>query len=210
MSRHARRFLIQQGNQQRPLEGVEGTAPAGMLQIKHKGLQVVAYESNPTEIELEARIFEDYLKEEGLERVIRLRAAHGETELPGVESFSRCAKTLIQVGGEGTATDSNFDREIGLPLEIVPEVNPFARALGDELTVRVLFRAEPVEGLLVVALSEADSSIRRAARTDKQGRVAFVIDRESSWLIKAVHMERAPKDRNWDWESWWASLTFAI
>lgn len=209
MNHHIRRFLAQRGDEQRPLGGIIGIAPAGMLRIESRGLQVVTYESNPTRVELDPLIFEAYLEEEGLERVIRIRASRGESGLPGVESFSRCAKTLIQVVGDGEAIDGDFDREIGMPLEIIPEANPFDVVLGDELSVRVLFEAEPVEGLLVIALSAEDSSIRRAVRTDERGRVAFVIDRKGSWLIKAVHMERAPEDRSWDWESWWASLTFA-
>ena len=42
------------------------------------------------------------------------------------------------------------------------------------------------------------------------GARAFTLPRAGAWLIKAVHMIRAPSDAGADWESFWASLTFAL
>src|SRR5207249_7443329 len=49
-------------------------------------------------IELEPEKFESYLKDEGLERVVKIRSDRKETLKPGREVFSRCAKTLLKVG----------------------------------------------------------------------------------------------------------------
>jgi hypothetical protein len=48
------------------------------------------------------------------------------------------------------------------------------------------------------------------ARTDGRGRATLKLDRPGFWLVKAVHMIPAPADAGADWESFWASLTFAV
>ena len=40
-------------------------------------------------------------------------------------------------------------------LELIPEQNPYAMAVGDDLTFRLLLRGEPAAGLLVQAFTQA-------------------------------------------------------
>jgi hypothetical protein len=62
----------------------------------------------------------------------------------------------------------------------------------------------------VAALSKGQPSRQVAARTDAQGRVRLPLGGSGVWLVKAVHMIAAPAGSGADWESFWASLTFAL
>jgi uncharacterized GH25 family protein len=193
----------------RPITGVSGDDPAGYFDALEAGMHVVGYHSNRDFVELGAEKFRDYLQDEGLESIIALRAARGESELPAREYYSRCAKSLL-VAGDGNP-ETAFGTELGYSLELVPELNPNALQPGDKLPLRLLYLGEGIPGVLVQA-SSADSPDRMfQARTDAAGRVSIPIAERGLWLIKAVHMVelRSPMERA-DWESFWASLTFRL
>ncbi len=200
------RFVAVSPSGEREVAGVTGADPAGVFVAEESGLHVIGYQSNPARLELEAARFERYQGEEGLERIVALRAERGEGGQPGRELYSRCAKSLVAVG-DGSA--GRTDAAIGCPVELVAETNPYALAAGGELSVRLLLRGEPLAGALVVALPAADPGLAQAARSGADGRVRFLLPLGGLWLVKAVHMERAPTGLGADWESWWASLTFA-
>ena len=183
-----------------------GNEPAGLLRVESPGLWIIGYRSRPSPISLTAEQFERYLAEEGLERIIDIRAARGETGLVAREIFSRCAKSLVSAG----PGPEGHDRQLGLTLELVAEENPYALEPGQELAVRLLYEGEPLPDALVVALNSEEPEKRLAARSDSEGRAAFRIGRAGPWLIKAVHMIRAENDPLADWQSSWASLTFSL
>jgi hypothetical protein len=76
--------------------------------------------------------------------------------------------------------------------------------------VRLLFRDQPLEGALVVALPKDAPEKKVEARTDSSGRVVLELGAGRTWLVKTVHMVEAPAGSGADWESLWASLTFEI
>ena len=186
------------------LPGVDGMDPAGWAALS-PGTWLFVYDSNHDSVQLEGAKFEAYLADEGLERISRLRAQRGQTAAPGREIFSRCAKALV-ASGDGPA--QGVDRVLGLPLELVPAVNPAGLPAGGELPVELLFHGKPLAGALVVAVPREAPDARVSGRTGADGRVRLRLDRAGDWLIKAVHMVPAPADSGADWESFWASLTF--
>ncbi|HSK79223.1 MAG TPA: DUF4198 domain-containing protein, partial [Thermoanaerobaculia bacterium] len=191
------------------IQGVPNTEPAGFASFASPGLQVLVYDSRREPVELDAPKFEEYLQEEGLEKVISLRKERGQSAAPGREVFSRCAKALVAVGGK-EARGRGFDQVAGLPLELVPEKNPYTLAGGGEIPVRLLYQGKPLADVLVVAFQKGRADQAVSALTDRKGRVTLRFDRPGAWLVKAVHMIPAPKDTGVDWESFWASLTFEI
>ncbi len=186
------------------VDGIPGRDPAGRARVMQPGYGVVGYRSKPSSLELPADKFEAYLKEEGLEKVIAIRASRGESETPSKEIYSRCAKALLDVGGSGTA---GFDRALGFRLELVPEKSPKKIGNGGSLPVRLLYEDQPLAGALVVAMNRDDPKRSLSARSDRSGRVLFALPRGGVWLVKAVHMVPAPTGSGADWESLWASLT---
>jgi hypothetical protein len=190
-----------------PVEGVTGRDPAGIAGISDPGYVVVGYRSRPKPIDLAAEKFEEYLKEEGLEKIIATRARRGESQKPGREIYSRCAKSLLDADGAGT---SGYDRAIGLRLELVPEKGPKELGGGRSLPVRLEFEGKPLAGALVVAMNRDRPEKRLEARSSAAGRVTFDLAPSGVWLVKAVHMFPAPPASGADWESLWASLTFQV
>jgi uncharacterized GH25 family protein len=190
-----------------PIPGVPGTDPAGLLVAAAPGTTELVYRSGRDSVELEAARFETYLAEEGLEKISALRAQRHESGSGVKELYSRCAKSLLAVGGAATA---GFDRVVGMPLELVPERNPYSLAAGATLPLRLLFDGKPLAGAQVAALQRGRVAEQVVARTDAQGRVRLPLARPGLWLIKAVQMRPAPSGSGAQWESFWASLTFEL
>jgi uncharacterized GH25 family protein len=199
------RFVVSDGSGQRPVDGTNGDEPAGRIQRTAPGLSIVGYRTHPLRHgSMAAPKFESYLREEGLERIIDLRAARGDAMRPGTERFSRSAKALILQPGNGGA---RFDEPLGLRFEIVPATDPHDAAQAT-LTAQLLFEGRPVEGALVTAIHRDDPAATRNARSNREGRVTLPIVKSGVWLIKSVHMIEAPEGSGVDWESIWATLTF--
>lgn len=205
------RFAILGPNGEKPIPGVSGGEPAGYATVGPAGIYQIVYDSNRASVALEAKKFEDYLRLEGLERILDLRKKRGESDKPSREVYSRCVKALLAVGG---TAGTGFDKPVGLALELVAEKNPFEVAPGGETPFRLLYQGKPLAGALVIALPHSQPEAGAIkARTDGEGRVRFKLPAGPAggeiWLIKAVHMIEAPKDaKDADWESFWASLVF--
>jgi len=197
------KFVVRDAKGEHPVAGIDFQDPAGYVQVDSPGLAVVGYRSRPAFLTLPPEKFDEYLKLEGLERIVTWRAEHGQSKQPSRELFSRCAKSLLSTGaGKG----ARFDEPLGFRLEIVPESNPYA-AKGP-MTFRLTFDGKPLQGALVIAMNQNDPQAKASARSDRSGRVTFPIAKPGVWLIKSVHMIAAPAGSNAEWESLWASLTF--
>jgi hypothetical protein len=199
------RFIVKGSSAERPVVGRAGADPAGIAFIAEGGPHWIGYQSNPYPVALEGPKFEDYLRDEGLERIIDLRKKAGQSAAPGRERFYRCAKALLDTPGAAA-----FNVPLGFTLELVPRKNPYAMKRAGDLPLALTFRGKPIANVLVVAMSKADPDKAVRARTDAKGRVTLPLAHAGFWLIKAVHMEAAPADAGVDWESWWASITFEL
>jgi uncharacterized GH25 family protein len=172
------------------------------------------YESGFTDLELPGADFERYLATEGLDAPLAARHRAHQEALPGRERYARCAKTWIAGGDSSRAV-----KPVGLTLEVVP-LGSLERS--GRLPVRVLFHGRPLSGALVRAWKQPvgagavprDAAVRDsvppvfAARTDRSGLVSIDVS-PGEWLVGAVHMLPSEDKREADWQSWWASLTFA-
>lgn len=175
---------------------------------------LLAYESSWIPIELPADQFDAYLEEEGFVAPLAARRAAGEAG-PGRERYRRCAKAWLAGADPGRAT-----QPLGLPLEIVPLASPGSAAT---LRVRVLADGRPVQGLRVTAWRSdlaSGNSPRDPARTgaspeaaravtDRRGEAVIPCAAAGEWLLGAVRMQACPDRAIADWETTWASLTFA-
>ena len=194
-------FVIRDNGGQRAIAGFEGHDPAGLFRVEKAGGAIVGYRSRPQHLELPPEKFEQYLRDEGLERIIAIRAQRGESKKPSQEIYSRCAKSLL-VAGDGA---SRFEKPLGFRYEIVP-----LKMSGDAIDVRLLYESKPLAGAMVVAMHRDDPSLRIRIRTDASGRVSFKLPKRGVWMIKSVQMVAAPAGANAEWESLWASLTFEL
>jgi len=188
-----------------PVIGRDLADPAGMVAVPSEGLMLVAYHSKPAYVELPEDKLQQYLREEGEERIHEVRARSPFAGQPWREMYSRCAKSLLSTGSGSAAV---FNKHLGLPLELIPEKDPYALAAGSTLPVRLLHRGKPLAGALIVAIPKADPAHPVSARSDRNGLVRLTLPSSGPWLIKAVHIDPAPAGAPVQWESVWASLTF--
>jgi uncharacterized GH25 family protein len=177
-----------------------------------KGGAMLAFESTFTPIHLPGAKFNAYLAEEGLTGPL---AARGESEESGRERYRRCAKTWLSGDDAKRATEP-----MGLPLEIVPSSIPGRDTV---LVVTVLRGGQPLAGALVrawraplgaagVPLDAArrdSSAMAWEGRTGADGMIAVPVRESGEWLVSLVDMAPSAEPSEADWESTWASLTFA-
>lgn len=200
----------------RPALLADSVAPA--VACPTAGTHLVVLVSAPSFIELPPDQFTAYLREEGLDFALYYRQKNQQTTTkPGREAYRRCAKTLVLAGLASNPADTIYRRVLGLPLELVPEQNPYRLKAGASLTVRVLRLGKPVSGALVqiweanaATASPAGTAARFASRTNNNGRVLLRLPGSGPYLLAANFMEKAPAAlaSRADWLSTWATLTF--
>ena len=172
------------------------------------GTHVVAYDSKPSFIELDAEKFDEYLREEGLDHVMAERAKAGESKRPGRERYQRCIKSILQAGGK---SDSTYAIVTGQRLELMPVNDPAAVRPGGTLRLKVLFAGQPLADAKLRAWHrQGDKLTTLDARSSADGEVTFTLPAAGEWMISIVHMARVTGDAAADWESHWGNLTFAV
>jgi uncharacterized GH25 family protein len=216
------RFGLLDTNGERRIGGQPGADPAGVVVSNAPGAAWAVFRSKHSALTLEAEKFESYLREEGLESIIEARRLSGASQAPGREMYSRCAKSLLQVGDysktpaktPAKTSPALLKRNTGLTLELIPQTDPQQLRGGGAFTVQLLYLNQPLRGALVKALPQTAvngvSVARITGRTDDQGRVTLPLSQGGVWLLNAVHMVAAAPQLNADWESVWSSLTFEI
>ena len=186
-----------------------GDDPAGTFRPDEPGQYLIGYRSTRDFVEIEPQKFNEYLLAEGLDWVIERRAAEGEAEQPARELYSRCAKSLLEIGRDGPR--DAWQINLGYTLELLPQLDPYRLEPGQTLPVRLDYRGEPIADILVVAFRSDAPEQRIERRTDAAGLVELPLDGPGTWLVKAVHIIRTRPDHpRAEWESFWASLTFEL
>jgi len=209
------RFALLDAAGERPLAGRDGADPAGLVRVQLAGPQWLVFTAAPAFLELEGEKFDAYLEEEGLDAIVARRAERGEAGAPAREIYRRCAKSLLHAhtaAQPGIAPDD--DRAalpVGLPLELLPLRDPAGLspgADGGDLTVRLLWQGQPLEGVLVKATRLADpapaggeppaalpfgaaAATGLRVRTDARGDAVLHLPRGGAWFVGAEHMQVA-------------------
>jgi hypothetical protein len=210
----------------RPALLADSVAPA--LPCPTAGTQLVVLTSQLAFVELPAAQFTAYLRAEGLGLALRQRQEADESATrPGREAYRRCAKALV-LATRGSAlppaaADTTYRRVLRLPLELVPEQNPYRLHPSAALTVRVLSLGQPVAGAQVqvwhptppVGGRRASALAQPAMKhfttyTNAQGRLLLRLPDAGPYLLATVRMETAPTAlaTRVEWLSTWATLTF--
>jgi uncharacterized GH25 family protein len=185
---------------------VLGDEPAGAFVPAVAGLYMVSLRTRPDEVSFDSiEEFERYLRMEGLERNLVLSEQRHRPGRKVRETYFRCAKSLVAAG---TLDPNSADRALGLPLELIAETNPYLPGGRRRLALRLRYQDKPLAAALVVVSNKADPLAKLRARTDADGRVEFQLPRAGVWLATSVHMIPAAFLSGYDWQSFWASLTF--
>ncbi|MCZ4289039.1 DUF4198 domain-containing protein [Hoeflea alexandrii] len=192
------------------VEGVTGDFPALNLAPRAEGLAIFTYVSSGDRIRFrDWEKFAAYLDLEGLNTIPARHDARGLPRDDISEIYTRCAKTLVAVGDAWDDTD----RATSMRLELVAGENPLTLKPGTEMSFTLLWESKPLADTQVALFQKGQdgtAGTRTHARTDSSGRVSFTIPASGVYLAASVHMIEAPVDRNADWQSYWASLTFGV
>jgi uncharacterized GH25 family protein len=184
----------------------------GEFAFQGAGLQVVVLQTDDqAQTHLPALRFNDYLKAEGLTPALDQRIGQHRMDRDASENYSRSAKALVQVGPNTPGDQAQVTRPVGLPLEIVPERNPYAEPRSPILPVRVLYQGQPLSGALVkLTRLEDDATPFGMHRTDREGRAVFTMPSSGTWLLNVIWTRPQPRAAETDFETTFSSLSFGF
>jgi uncharacterized GH25 family protein len=186
---------------------IQGNSLVAKCTFKESGTYVVGVALKPKEIKLTGEEFNEYLLHDGLPNIYELRKKEGILDKDAVEHYSKYPKTIIQVGNK---LDEMPMKPLGLPIEIVPGMNPYGLKLGDELEVTVLFQGKPLSGTEIAwTYPGKGEEFAGSKKTDKNGKAVIPLDKVGPYVIRLTHMEWVKKPTH-EWESYWTSLTFDV
>ena len=189
----------------------DGDATDGEFAFREPGGHVLMLETDYAHTSLPAQRFNDYIASEGLRPAFEERQRAGRLADGGSENYARRAKALVQVGPERGGSQLQVTRVVGMELEIVPEVSPYAEPRPATLPIRVLYRGQRLAGALVKLTNlENDAEPFATQLTDTAGRATFAMPVTGSWLLNVVWTRSLPESAAADFETLFASLTFGF
>lgn len=112
------------------------------------GTWVAGVSTAPRNIELDAEAFNSYLEHDGVKDMLSTRKQNGTLEQDAVEKYSKHVKAIFQVGDERS---TDWNTELGYPIEFVPLSNPYEAHTGSNLKVKLLLGGKPLANQLVYA-----------------------------------------------------------
>lgn len=184
----------------------------GDFQLHDPGTHVLILQTDDrAQTHLASLRFNDYLRAEGLTPALEQRARLHRLDADGSERYSRCAKSIVQVGPGSAQSQDQISRPVGLPLEIVPEANPYHEPQSTTLPVRVFYAGRPLKGALVKLTDlRRDSAPLETHLTDGNGRAIFAMPRSGTWLLNVIWTKALPPSDETDFETIFSSLTFGF
>jgi uncharacterized GH25 family protein len=189
-----------------------GAAEDGDFRLKNPGAYVLVLQTDDrAQTHLPSIRFNDYLKAEGLTPALEQRARLHRLDADGSERYSRCAKSIVQVGPPGAGPQEQVSKPVGLPLEIVPESNPYGVPRSATLTVRVIYAGRPLPGALVKLTNlNNDATPFEVHLTDHGGHANFTMPNSGTWLLNVIWTKALPRSGETDFETVFSSLSFGF
>ena len=187
------------------------------VSVKGLGTYVLGASLMPRTLRLPGKQFNDYLREEGLERIVAARTQEGVASDSSHERYAKHVKALVRVMSDMPVSfpgDTAYRRVLGYPAEIVPLDDPYHTSVGDVVRFRALLDGQPLgnQPVLVGGRTTDDRAVgERKLITDANGLVRVRLDRRGTWYVKFIDMRRVPASArdSVNYESKWATLTFA-
>lgn len=186
---------------------VEGKSLTAIVEEKPKTAFVAGIELLPHPITLEADRFAHYIEDEDAEFFTKPEFIIGETIEDQRESYAKFAKVLVKNDSENL---SIFTKNIGQKLEIVLLEIPSKDK--KQIQIKVLFEENPVKNLRVSSGAENlnGGCYSFHTRTDENGAAIVEIAENGHCFIRTHYIRQHSDKENFDWESFWASITFRM
>lgn len=166
---------------------------------------------NRAQSHLPAIRFNDYLQVEGLTPALEQRARTQQMNRDGSENYLRLAKSILQAGPSASSPSAHVTQPLGLTLEIVPELDPYAEPRPASLPVRVIYEGRPLAGALVKLTDlDHDDSPFATRLTDQNGRASFTMPQAGNWMLNVIWTKPLPSSSETDFETVFSSLSFGF
>jgi uncharacterized GH25 family protein len=181
----------------------------GVLTLKQARTHVLLLETDSkAQSHLPALRFNDYLRVEGLTPALEMRQHNKSLGAEGSENYSRCAKVIVQVGPD---VGGRVTSPVGLPLEIVPGVNPHAQPQSGRLPIAVLYFGKPLAGATVKLTNlDHDAEPFGTRISDSRGRADFAMPQSGRWMLNVIWTKARPRGSDTDFETIFSSLSFGF
>lgn len=191
---------------------VGGESEDAEFRLETPGTHIVVLQTDDrAQTHLPAIRFNDYLQVEGLTPALEQRARLHRAAADGSERYSRNAKALVQVGPSRAGSSDQVIKPVGLPLEIVPEVSPYAMPRPATMPVRVMYQGHILASALVKLTDlNDDASPREVRLTDRNGRATFTMPGAGNWLLNVIWTKPLPRTDSVDFETTFSSLSFGL
>ncbi len=178
------------------------------------GTYVAGVSTLPSMIELTADEFNEYLEHDGILDVLAERKKNGNMDKPSKEKYAKHVKILFQVSGKKT---KHFKTVFNYPVEFVPNDNPYDAKPGDKISFTLFKNSKPLSNHLIyfsnkpasAEVHEHNHGESESLRSNKKGEFTIEIDHAGIWYIRTIDMVKS-KNKNTDYVSNWATLTFEI
>lgn len=189
---------------------IEGDSLVAIVPAK-PDMRFAALELYAHPIVLEADKFAGYIRSEEAESSVAPNFVEGVTAKPQRESYSKFAKVMF-VSLFDVRPEEVSQEAIGHRLEIVLINDSVSLEKKNRLLVKVLFEGIPIENLRVSlgCQHENNGKYSAHARTDMGGQASFEISSAGLWFVRTHYIRPHENADEFDWESFWASLTFRI
>jgi uncharacterized GH25 family protein len=181
-----------------------GDDPIATIRPATPGYHIVTFVTQPRTAELSTEKFKKYVQGKGLEAAIK-NAALRPDEVP--ETYTRHSKVILAVGENLTGTD--YLKPTGLKLELIPGRELPSWKPNSPITLNLLYKGKPLSNALVQLFSPGRWKNRIKATTDSNGKIVIQVPHGGMWVAGAVHLIPSSGGEH-DWQSFWASLTFAV
>lgn len=188
-----------------------GRTSDGVVDLAAQGTYILVLQTDARAYSLLPAIrFNDYLRYEGLTPALDYRERTHRMAMDGSENYSRQAKALLRVGSP-RGPQPQVTKAMGLVLEIVPDVDPYAMPRRQMLPLHVLYEGHRLTGALVMLTNlEHDENPVEVHLTDRNGEAEFTMPQSGEWLLNVIWTKVAPRSWDTDFETVFSSLSFGF
>jgi uncharacterized GH25 family protein len=147
-----------------------------------------------------------YAEENALDEVVNQLIKNGESGDSIIEHATFHTKLVLQAG---KMTDDTFKKEVGFPVEIIPERNPYTAKKGMTVRFKILYKGKPYFGAKVKVWNRHNNRTTiQNIFAQQDGMIETHISNPGAWMLSVVKM--IPGENSGEWKSFNGSLVFGI
>jgi uncharacterized GH25 family protein len=202
---------------ERPITGRFGDMPAGQITAAQAGLTLLYHQTGPLFVNYrKPEKFISFATEKGFAEIAALYQQAEVENFRLVEQYRRFAKSLVMVGpAAGQDQILGQDQLLGLEMELVALTNPYQHPAPETFRMAVYESGVPRPGAQVtVFIRHAPRDIeQKIIVADEDGQIQMPLLPGRQYLFDSVKLYRLKNpdtEKDAEWESLWASLTFAV